>query len=86
MLNEAASRSRSAADVGGEFMGGILAEYDNTTTSKIELARCNTDIGVMALRLIMIMADKARLDGTFMATRFRVADYTDKLQLSGKSA
>jgi hypothetical protein len=51
-----------------------------------ELARCNTDIGVMALRLIMIMADKARQDGTFMATRFRVADYTDKLQLSGKSA
>src|SRR6476646_7471911 len=35
MLNEAASRSRSAADVGGEFMGGILAAYDNTTTSKI---------------------------------------------------
>ena len=34
-LNEAASRSRSAADVGGEFMGGILAAYDNTTTSKI---------------------------------------------------
>src|SRR6202043_495928 len=35
MLNEAASRSRSAADVGSESIGGILAAYDNTTTSKI---------------------------------------------------
>jgi hypothetical protein len=35
MLNEAAARSRSAADVGGEFVGGIMAAYDNTTTSKI---------------------------------------------------
>ena len=31
MLNEAASRSQSAAEVGGEFMGGISAAYDNTT-------------------------------------------------------
>src|ERR1700726_720937 len=35
MLNEAAARSRSAADVGGESIGGIIAAYDNTTTSKI---------------------------------------------------
>ena len=34
-LNEAAARSRSAADVGGELVGGIIAAYDNTTTSKI---------------------------------------------------
>jgi hypothetical protein len=34
-LNEAASRSLSAADVGGESIGGIIAAYDNTTTSKI---------------------------------------------------
>ena len=35
MLNEAATRSRSAGDVSGESMGGIVATYDNTTTSKI---------------------------------------------------
>jgi hypothetical protein len=34
MLNEAASRSRSAAHVGGESIGGIMAAYDNTTTAK----------------------------------------------------
>jgi hypothetical protein len=28
LLNEAASRSRSAADVGGESIGGIVAAYD----------------------------------------------------------
>ena len=51
-----------------------------------ELARCNTDIGVVALRLIMLMADKARQNGDFLATRFRVAEYKETLQLSGKSA
>jgi len=30
MLNEAAARSRSAADVGCECIGGIIAAYDNT--------------------------------------------------------
>ena len=51
-----------------------------------ELARCNTDMGVVALRLIMLLADKARQDGDFLATRFRVEVYKDKPQLSGKSA
>jgi plasmid replication initiation protein len=51
-----------------------------------ELARCSTDMGVVALRLIMLLADKARQDGDFLATRFRVEVYKDKLQLSGKSA
>ena len=35
MLNEAASRSRSAAHLGGESIGGIIAAYDNATTSEI---------------------------------------------------
>lgn len=51
-----------------------------------ELARCNTDIGVVAFRLIMMLADKARQDGEFMAVRFKVSDYKEKLQISGKSA
>src|SRR5258708_6270194 len=51
-----------------------------------ELARCSTDMGVVALRLIMLLADKARQDGDFLATRFRVEVYKDKLQLSGQSA
>jgi plasmid replication initiation protein len=51
-----------------------------------ELARCNTDMGVVALRLIMLMADRARRDGALLASRFRVAEYKDKLELSGKSA
>src|SRR5271165_857515 len=38
MLNEAAARSLSAADVGGESIGGIITAYDNTTTSKIHPA------------------------------------------------
>ena len=51
-----------------------------------ELARCNTDIGVVAFRLIMMLADKARQDGEFMAVRFKVADYREKLELDGRSA
>ena len=34
-LNEAAARSREAADVGCESIGGVVAAYDNTTTNKI---------------------------------------------------
>jgi hypothetical protein len=41
MLNEAASRSRSAAHVGGvNPVGGIIAAYDNTTTSEIHPRSC----------------------------------------------
>ena len=42
MLSEAASRSRSAADVGCESIGGIVAAYDNTTTSKIYPRSCHS--------------------------------------------
>jgi len=50
-----------------------------------ELARCRADIGVVAFRLIMILAEKAHEESAFRAVRFRVSDYIDKLQLSGKS-
>src|SRR5260370_42197043 len=45
MLNEAAARSRSAADVGGEFGGGVIAAYDNATTSKIHPGSCHSRPG-----------------------------------------
>ena len=51
-----------------------------------ELARCKADIGVVAFRLIIMLAEKAHEDSEFRAVRFRVTDYIDKLQLSGKSA
>jgi Initiator Replication protein len=51
-----------------------------------ELARCHVDIGVVAFRLIMMLAEKAHKDSEFRAVRFRVTDYIDKLQLAGKSA
>jgi hypothetical protein len=34
-MNEAAMRSRSAAGVGGEAIGGIIAAYDYSTTRRI---------------------------------------------------
>jgi plasmid replication initiation protein len=51
-----------------------------------ELARCNADIGVVAFRLIMMLAEKVHRDGEIRAVRFKVTDYIEKLQLSGKSA
>jgi hypothetical protein len=51
-----------------------------------ELARCRADIGVVAFRLIIMLAEKAHEESEFRAVRFRVADYIDKLQLAGKSA
>src|SRR5208282_5367979 len=42
MLNEAASRSRSAAHVGAKSIGGIIAAYDNTTTSEIHPRSCHS--------------------------------------------
>jgi plasmid replication initiation protein len=51
-----------------------------------ELARCKADMGVIALRLIMLLAERAHRDSDLLAMRFRVADYKESLQLSGKSA
>jgi plasmid replication initiation protein len=50
-----------------------------------QLARCNTDLGVTAMRLIMLMADQVRQDGELTPIRLRVQDYQRKLNLSGKS-
>ena len=50
-----------------------------------QLARCNTDLGVTAMRLIMLMADHVRQDGELTPIRLRVQDYQRRLNLSGKS-
>jgi plasmid replication initiation protein len=50
-----------------------------------QLARCNSDLGVTAMRIIMLMADQVRVDGELTPMRLRVQDYQKKLHLSGKS-
>jgi hypothetical protein len=44
-----------------------------------QLARCNTDLGVTAMRLIMLMADHVRQDGELTPIRIRVQDYQRRL-------
>jgi plasmid replication initiation protein len=62
---------------------------DHTTALAVihnELARSKNDMGIIALRLVMMLACRAATDKELMIHRLRVSDYVDSLGLVGKSA
>src|SRR4051812_10665847 len=48
-----------------------------------ELARSRHDMGIIAFRLVMMMAERIRDDQDLLCHRFRVAEYAKRLGLSG---
>jgi hypothetical protein len=75
-LNEAASRSRSAAHVGGESIGGIIAAYDNTTTSRVlsYLANYTHRVALSNRRIVAV-------DAQHQTVTFTYRDYRHGSQL-----
>jgi hypothetical protein len=89
MIQATSQRTKKAREPRGEKPESLkpgVGEYGLATLHN-ELARCQTDIGVLGMRLILFLAARIRKEDLhFKPIRLRVTDCQEKLGLSGNSA